>query len=103
VENQPGEHEENASPPQTEAELSRQVLIEALKIPIQELKVRKQIVEGLEESRVGRRLAEAILPVDGSDRFSRAETALERRMYRALAMLMAIRESRDSIVPKLAE
>ena len=105
AENEPGEQQENASPPQPDPELSRQMLIETLGIPIREFNTRKQIVEAIEESREGTRLAEAILPVDGSDRFSRAETALERRMYRALAMLMAIREaeSMDSKVPKLPQ
>ncbi len=45
----------------------------------------------------------AIVPTGESDRFSRAETALERLMYRALTMLLAVRQDagRGSQSPQL--
>jgi hypothetical protein len=45
------------------------------------------------------RSAAAIFPAEGSDRFLRAETTIERRMYRALVMLLALKSKSD--MPKM--
>jgi len=67
--------------------------------------LKKELLSALESSQAPRRAAAALVPDDASDRFSRAETAYERRMYRALGMLVAIREAagRGVKLPELPE
>jgi hypothetical protein len=72
----------------------RQVLVEAIKILIDRYRTRKLILDEVKEVKKEVRAALALLP-EGADRFSRAETTFERRMYRALAMLFTIREADD--------
>ena len=67
---------------------------------ISNLKVRKQILEAIEKEKKQAFSALAIVPVDGSDRFSRAATAIERRFYRALAMLMTV-QAKANFIPSL--
>jgi hypothetical protein len=52
------------------------------------LTFRKQVLESIEKWHDKSRVAAAALPADSSyDRFARAETAYDRRLYRALALL----------------
>jgi hypothetical protein len=55
------------------------------------LKIRQKGIKLVEAIHAGARPALAVLDPSTSDRFSRAETAVERRMYRALALLAAMR------------
>jgi hypothetical protein len=75
------------------------VLSAAIGMAISQLKVRKQTLEYAEKWEAKTRSTASILPADSSDRFSRAETAIERRLYRALGMLLALKSAPD--LPKM--
>jgi len=62
------------------------------------LRVRKVMLDRAEKWEKGNSLAASIFPAGASDRFSRAETTVERRMYRALVMLLTLRS--ESSTPK---
>jgi hypothetical protein len=66
---------------------------------------RKRALESVEQMEARTRSAAALLPADSIDRFSRAETAFERRMYRALGTLLALRGAavRGMKLPELSE
>jgi hypothetical protein len=70
----------------------------AIKEAVSQLKRRKQSLEHAEEWEAKTRLAAFIIPAEASDRFLRVETTIERRMYRALVMLLALR---SESVPKM--
>jgi hypothetical protein len=73
----------------------RFVLVSAIEMVAGELKLRKQLLEGIENSQATTRLAAAVLPADSScDRFARAETVFDRRLYRALAALLATKQAK---------
>lgn len=85
------------------ADLNVWVLAGAIENATSSLRLRKKLLSPTEEWENQTSKATAIVPADASDRFSRAETALERRMYRALGMLLAMREgaSRGPQLPQL--
>jgi hypothetical protein len=69
------------------------MLISTIGAVVGELKVRKRLVEWVEECQNKARLAAAVSTSEGKhDRFSRAETTYDRRFYRALAALLAKRQ-----------
>lgn len=57
----------------------------------EQLRERKQKLQMIEEAQARGRTLMAIVDANTSDRLSRAQTTYERRMYRALACLMALR------------
>ena len=60
------------------------------------LRIRKQVLESIEKWHDKSRVAAAVLPADSScDRFARAETAYDRRLYRALALL-TMKQGKDA-------
>jgi len=63
---------------------------------------RKQTLKSVETIEARTRATTILLPTDSIDRFSRAETAYERGMYRAISMLLALR-GHSSRVPKLSD
>jgi hypothetical protein len=72
------------------------VLVSAIETVAGDLKVRKQVLEAIEKWGDKTRVAAAVLPVDSTcDRFARAETADDRRLYRALALL-TMRRAKDT-------
>ncbi len=81
--------------PEFDRSMYTQVLSEAIRAAIRELRFRKNSLEYAEKWEAKTRLAASIFPVEGSDRFLRAETTIERRMYRALVMLLALRSGSD--------
>jgi hypothetical protein len=62
-----------------------------IKIAIDALDRRKQLLEAIEAEEAKTAASMTVIDRDISDRFARAETAVERRMYRALAALIATR------------
>jgi len=72
---------------------------------IASLKDRKKTLESVEEIEARTRATMIVLPPDSIDRFSRAETAYERGMYRAISALLALRgaSSRGPKLPALPE
>ena len=60
------------------------------RLDIEELRVRKRALEALEAADARRAVSLAVHDPDTSERFARAETAVDRRMYRALALLIAM-------------
>jgi hypothetical protein len=58
---------------------------------IGDLDRRKQLLEAVEAEEAKTAVSMTVIDRDISDRFARAETAEERRMYRALAALVAMR------------
>jgi len=61
------------------------------------LRLRKQVLEAIENWQGKARLAAAVLPADSTcDRFARAETAYDRRFYRALGALLAMKQAKDA-------
>jgi hypothetical protein len=83
-----------------ELESKQKVLVLQIGICITELQIRKTWLLGLEKARLEVQKAETIVDGNRSERFLRAETAIERRLYRALAMLVAIREA-QSLPPSI--
>jgi hypothetical protein len=72
------------------------VLVSAIETVAGELKVRKQVLEAIEKWVDKTRVAAAVLPADSTcDRIARAETAYDRRLYRALALL-TMRRAKDT-------
>jgi len=75
----------------------RFMLVSMIEIVARQLKVRKRVLEGIEKWQDKTRLAAAVLPADSTcDRFSRAETAFDRRFYRALAALLTMKQAKDA-------
>jgi hypothetical protein len=75
----------------------RFMLVSVIEMIARELKFRKQVLEGIEKSYDKTRVASSVLPDDGTcDRFARAETAYDRRLYRALAALHAMKPAKDA-------
>ncbi|MGA2859325.1 MAG: hypothetical protein ABSE40_20855 [Candidatus Sulfotelmatobacter sp.] len=73
------------------------MLVSAIEIVARPLKVRKQVLEAIEKWQGKTRFAAAVLPADSTcDRFSRAETAFDRRFYRALAALLTIKQAKNA-------
>jgi hypothetical protein len=62
-----------------------------LEMAMGDLRRRKQLLESIEAEEAKTASSMTIIDRDISDRFARAETAVERRMYRALAALVAMR------------
>jgi hypothetical protein len=58
---------------------------------ISELKTRKKMLTAAESAEAMTEAVGTILPADAFDRIGRAEAAIERRQYRALTMLLALR------------
>jgi hypothetical protein len=85
--------------------LATKTLLREIRKAIATLEDRKRTLESVEQMEARTRTAEALLPVDSVDRFSRAETAFERRMYRALGTLLALRgaSERGTKLPELPE
>jgi hypothetical protein len=76
---------------------ARVVLVSTIEIIARELKVRKQLFERIEKGQGETRFAAAVLPADSTaDRFSRAETAFDRRFYRALAALLTMKQAKNA-------
>jgi hypothetical protein len=72
------------------------VLVSTIEDVERELELRKQVLEAIEESYDKTRVAAAVLPADSTyDRFARAETAYDRRLYRALALL-TMKQARET-------
>jgi hypothetical protein len=80
-------------------DMGGQILSQAINGAVSWLTFRKQSLEYAETWEAKTRSAASIFPADASDRFLRAETTIERRMYRALVMLLALRSESD--VPKM--
>jgi hypothetical protein len=75
----------------SEAE-SRVMLVSVLESAAWSLEFRKKLVASIEKWQSTTRTAAAVVPTDSSsDRFSRAETAYDRRFYRALAALLTLK------------
>ncbi len=66
-------------------------LLKTVRSAIASLKERKETLESVEEIEARTRDVTILLPPDSIDRFSRAETAYERGMYRAISALLALR------------
>ncbi len=73
-------------------EENRKMLLLLLQMKIRRLDMEKQVRAAVERTEAEARRAAAIV-ADRSDRFLRAETTYERRFYRALVMLMNLRDS----------
>ncbi len=71
-------------------------LLKQIRKVIASLEERQRTLESVEQMEASARAAEALLPADSVDRFSRAETAFERRMYRALGALLSLRGAAGS-------
>src|ERR1017187_623955 len=72
------------------------VLVSTIENVERELELRKQVLEAIEKSYDKTRVAAAVLPADSTcDRFARAETAYDRRLYRALALL-TMKQARET-------
>ncbi len=80
------------APPADTHELARRLLAFGIDWSIRFLMERKKLLLLAEEQKEKALENAVIVSVDASQRFSRAETALERRMYRALTMLLAVRQ-----------
>lgn len=79
----------------SEAE-NRTMLVLMIESIAHQLRFRKQLLEAIEKGQGKTRFAAAVLPADSMcDRFSRAETAFDRRLYRALAALLTIKQAKD--------
>jgi hypothetical protein len=68
-----------------------QILGGTIQLYTRHLKIRREGIKLVEAMDAEARPALAVLDPSTADRFSRAETAVERRMYRALALLAAMR------------
>jgi hypothetical protein len=66
-------------------------LAQAVREAILSLKITLQLVSQQEKLDEKARKNDAIVPLAGADRFLRAESVFERRMYRALSLLLAMR------------
>jgi hypothetical protein len=71
-----------------ELSIALQAILDAA---IGELRRRKQLLEVIEGEEAKTATSMTVIDEDLSERFARAETAVERRMYRALAALAAMR------------
>jgi hypothetical protein len=69
----------------------REILAPFQPVPLGRLTARRKGIKLVEAMDAEARPALAVLDPSTSGRFSRAETAVERRMYRALALLAAMR------------
>jgi hypothetical protein len=70
----------------------RIMLVSVIELAAGELQFRKKLMASMEEGQSKTRSAAAVVPTDSTcDRFSRAETAYDRRFYRALAALLTIK------------
>ena len=68
----------------------------AIGVVADQLELRKMVLEGIEKWNDKSRVAASVFPQDGSfDRFARAETTYDRRLYRALALLTMKRGQDD--------
>jgi hypothetical protein len=77
--------------------VSRAMLVSSIKDVAFELELRKQELEAIEKWQEETRLAAAVLPADNTcDRFSRQETTFDRRFYRALGALLAIKQAKGA-------
>jgi len=85
--------------PELDKGMYTQVLSAAIRVAIHKLKFRKKSLEYAEKWEAKTRSVASIFPAEDSDHFLRAETTIERRMYRALVMLLALRSKSD--VPKI--
>ncbi|MGH9498281.1 MAG: hypothetical protein ACRD3L_03995 [Terriglobales bacterium] len=81
--------------PNFDRNMYTQVLTGAIKDAIGWVRIRKDTFEYAEQWEAKTRSASSILPAEASDRFLRAETTIERRMYRALVTLLAMRAKSD--------
>jgi hypothetical protein len=73
------------------------MLVSAIEIAAHDLKVRTTLMKWIEKCQRKTGFAAAILPADSTcDRFSRAETAYDRRFYRALAALLTMKEVKNA-------
>lgn len=86
--------------PEAEQEIKpRKLLILTIKTIESQLRMRQNLLEAVEKEQRDSRFAAVGLPEDSSgDRFTRAETAYDRRMYRALAALVTIK---NEVPPKI--
>jgi hypothetical protein len=94
-----GQKEAGKERPEFDKGMYKQVLSVAIREATRQLKVRKKLLEYAEKFEAKTRTTASVFPAEGSDRFLRAETTIERRMYRALVMLLALRS--ESGVPKM--
>jgi len=75
----------------------RFVLVLAIEEIIRPLKLREKVLEAIEKSQHKTRMVAAVLPADSTcDRFARAETTFDRRMYRALVALLALKQAKGA-------
>ncbi len=75
----------------------RFMLVSVIKDIARSLRIRKRVLELIEKWHEKSRVAAAVLPADSScDRFARAETAYDRRFYRALGALLAMKQAKDA-------
>ena len=73
------------------------MLVLAVESVALQLRFRKGVLEGIEKWQDKTRLAAAVLPAESTcDRFSRAETVYDRRLYRALAALLTMKQAKDA-------
>jgi hypothetical protein len=75
----------------------RAMLVSLIKDVARGLELRKQVLEATEKWQEETRRAAAVLPADNTcDRFSRPETTYDRRFYRALGALLAIKQAKGA-------
>jgi len=80
-----------------ESRTMQAVLVDAIEDVARELRHRKQLLELNEKFQGKTRFAAAVLPDDATcERLSRAETTFDRRLYRALGALLAIKGGKDA-------
>jgi hypothetical protein len=81
----------------TQAQGGRFVLVSLIKDLENELVLRKKLLELGEKEQRKTHFAANVLPTDSTyDRFERAETTYERRLYRALGALLTIKRGKDT-------
>jgi hypothetical protein len=75
------------------------MLLSLIEIVVGQLNTRKQSIETIEKWQDKTLLTAAVFSTDGTfDRFARAETTYDRRMYRALEALLAMKQTK--MLPK---
>jgi hypothetical protein len=73
------------------------MLVSMIELVARPLAYRKKVLESIERWHEKSRVAAAVLPADSTcDRFARAETAYDRRFYRALGALLAMKQAKDA-------
>jgi hypothetical protein len=76
------------------------MLVSMIEDVARELRMKKQVLESSEKRNDQSRMAASVLPDDNTfDRFTRAETAYDRRLYRSLSLLAMMQVKDSKILP----